>query len=158
MLLAGGAAVVALAGGGVGVAYAASGSSQDAAAQPTSQSSASQSSTTPETAQQSKDGRAKRRKALLDRVEHGEFTVHTRKGDQVVDVQRGNVVLASASQLQVKSVDGFTASYAIGGDTKVRKAGKRSSIGDVHSADKVVVIATKNGSTTTAKSVRDQQK
>jgi len=38
-------------------------------------------------------------------VEHGEFTVHTKTGDKVVDVQRGVVTAVNATSVTVKSTD-----------------------------------------------------
>jgi hypothetical protein len=95
-----------------------------------------------------------RHAGLLARAEHGEMTL---SGPQhrVVDVQRGQVQSASPTSITVKSADGFTATYTVNSTTKVRKAAKAAAIGDVTTGDRVVVIATKNGSTTTATRITD---
>lgn len=170
MLLAGGAAAAVLIGGGVGVAYAANDSSSGSAADALPSASQSTASSTPTSGsaqpgpsgKAGKGGKAKRRKDLRDRVEHGEFTVRAKGGEKVMDLQHGTVVSASASGLQVKSADGFTASYVVNSDTKVRKGGTKAAIGDVHSGDPVAVVATKSGttsgSTLTATAIQDRQK
>lgn len=91
---------------------------------------------------------------LLARAEHGEVTLNGPK-HQVVDVQRGQVQSASPTSITVKSEDGFTATYTVAGTTKVRKAAKAAAISDVATGDKVLVIATKNGSTLTATRIAD---
>ena len=90
----------------------------------------------------------------LARLEHGEFTVRTKKGDQVIDIQRGQVTAVSATSVTVKSADGFTATYTVNGDTKVRKDKHLVAIGDVHTGDKVGVLAVNSGGDT-AKRITD---
>jgi hypothetical protein len=127
-----GAAVVALVVSG-GVAYAVSST-------PTSASTTAAASPAP--------AKTKHHRQLLGHVAHGEVTLNG-KDHKVVDVQRGAVQAVSATSISVKSDDGFTASYAVNNDTKVRKGGKQSAIGDVHTGDKVVLVATKaNGAST----------
>ncbi|HTI20153.1 MAG TPA: hypothetical protein VL652_04130 [Kutzneria sp.] len=134
-----GAAVVALVVSG-GVAYAVDST-------PTSSPTAS-SAPTPNKA------KAKHR-PLLGRVAHGEVTLNG-KNHKVVDVQRGAVQTVSATSISVKSDDGFTATYTVNGDTKVRKGGKQAAIGDVHTGDKVGIVATKADGALTATRVAEK--
>jgi hypothetical protein len=137
-----GTAVVALVAGG-GVAYAVSA--------PSTPTSTTASSSTPAKAT------AKHHRTLLARVAHGEVTLDG-KQHRVVDVQRGQVQSVSPTSVSVKSDDGFTASYTVGSDTKVRKDGKASAIGDVHNGDKVVIVATKANGANTANRIADRTK
>src|SRR4051812_29352311 len=137
-----GAAVVALVVSG-GVAYAVSST-------PTSTSTASPAPTAPAKAK----AKAKHRQ-LLGHVAHGEVTLNG-KDHKVVDVQRGDVQSVSTTSISVKSDDGFTATYTVNNDTKIRKGGKESAIGDVHTGDKVAVVATKANGATTATRVAEK--
>jgi hypothetical protein len=135
-----GAAVVALVVSG-GVAYAVSST-------PTSTSTASPAPTAPAKA------KAKHRQ-LLGHVAHGEVTLNG-KDHKVVDVQRGDVQSVSTTAISVQSDDGFTATYTVNNDTKIRKGGQQSAIGDVHTGDKVAVVATKANGATTATRVAEK--
>jgi hypothetical protein len=135
-----GTAVVALVVSG-GVAYAVSST-------PTSSPTAASSSAPAAKA------KAKHR-SLLGHVAHGEVTLNG-KDHRVVDVQRGDVQAVSATSISVKSDDGFTATYTINSDTKVRKGGKQAAIGDVHTGDKVGIVATKANGTSTATRVAEK--
>jgi Cu/Ag efflux protein CusF len=127
-----GAAVVALVVSG-GVAYAVSST-------PTSATTTASASPAP--------AKTKHHRQLLGHVAHGEVTLNG-KDHKVVDVQRGDVQAVSATSISVKSDDGFTATYAVTSDTKIRKGGKQSAISDVHTGDKVAIVATKaNGAST----------
>ncbi|MBA2471292.1 MAG: hypothetical protein H0V41_03250 [Pseudonocardiales bacterium] len=92
------------------------------------------------------------------RVEHGEFTVHTKTGEQVSDVQHGTVSAldgVNGQSITVRSTDGVTATYTIDPQTKVRKDKATASISQVAVNDRVAVVATKTGSTATAKRIGD---
>ena len=91
----------------------------------------------------------------LRRVEHGEFTVHTKTGDKVVDVQRGVVTAVNASSVTVKSTDGFSTTYTIDPTTKVHKDKKTAAVSQIATNDRVRVHAIKVGSTLTAQPVGD---
>jgi hypothetical protein len=85
---------------------------------------------------------------------HGSFvTGKSGGGYQTVDVQRGKVTAVSSSSLTVKSADGFSATYAIGGSTIIDA--QRDGIGSVKSGNQVYVTATVSGSKTTATNVSD---
>ena len=138
------ASAVALLGGiGAGIAAA------DPTATPTPTPSASPTATDKKPADKHRDGLPGRR-ALLARALHGEVTLAGDK-HRVVDFQRGVVQEVSSTSVTVKSEDGFTATYALNGDTKVRKQGDPSSIGEIKKGDHIRVIALKDGSTLTAK-------
>ncbi|HEY6423982.1 MAG TPA: hypothetical protein VIY28_12180 [Pseudonocardiaceae bacterium] len=100
-------------------------------------------------------GQAKHRRAFLGRVEHGEFTTHTKTGDQVVDVQRGTVTAVNGQSITVKSADGFSGTYSIDPQSKVRKDKRDITIDQVATNDRVVVFALKNGGTAAAKRIGD---
>jgi len=137
-------AVLTLAGIGTGVAVADGGSTSG---------SIGPSATTAPPPSGSTHAQGKHR-ALLARVEHGEFTVGGKRG-RVADVQRGQVQSVNASSITVKSTDGFTATYTVNSTTKVRKAKQAVGIGQVATGDRVVVIADKNGSTDIATRIID---
>ena len=121
-----GAAVLALGGIGGGVAFAAS-------------SAPSTPGTTP--AAPARHHAHPRARNLLRRVEHGQFTVRTKQGTEVVDVQRGAVTAVGATSVTVRSQDGFSAHYSVGPAAKVREDGKPSAIASVHVGDHVRVLA-----------------
>ena len=77
---------------------------------------------------------------VLGAVQHGEFTVQDLTGEAVVlTVQRGTVTAASATSVAVRSVDGFTATYAVDATT-------RTPADAVAKDDRVLVVAQKEGS------------
>jgi hypothetical protein len=145
-----GAAVVALVGIGGGVAFAISGSGSPMPANTLTAATSTSAPATP------KDGPAKHKhKGLLDRAEHGQVTVRTKTGTEVVDLQRGQVTAVSPTSITVKSADGFTGTYVVDSTTKVSKTGQSSAIGNVANGDNVVIAATHTGNTDTAKRIGD---
>jgi hypothetical protein len=85
---------------------------------------------------------------------HGEFTVKDKDGKIVTKVvQHGSVTAVSATSVSLKSEDGFTGTYAVNSDTKVRVGGDSAAIGGVKAGNNAWVIATKSGSTSTADSL-----
>lgn len=141
MIAASGIAAVALAGAGAGVAMA---DTSTQAPQPTQDSAKSADST-----------HHHKRHGLLQRAEHGEVTVGGAK-PKVIDFQRGSVQQVSPTSITVRSKDGFVGTYAVNGQTKVRKEKKASSIDKVAIGDQVRVRALKSGSTDTAKMIGDR--
>jgi len=87
----------------------------------------------------------KHRHSLRSRVEHGEATVRTKTGTEVVDFQRGTVTAVSPTSVTVRSQDGFTATYAVTSTSKVRKNKQASTISAVAVNDRVAVAAVKQG-------------
>ena len=92
-------------------------------------------------------------KGQLGRAVHGEFTVHTKTGDKILDTQRGVVTAVNAGSVTVKSTDGFTATYTLIPTTKVHK-GKQTAT-QITTNDRVRVLATKTGTTATATHIGD---
>jgi hypothetical protein len=74
----------------------------------------------------------------LGNVQHGEFTVQDSGKATVMTLQRGEVTKASDTSITVKSADDFTATYALGTDTRGRAT-------DVKVGDSVLVVAEKTG-------------
>ena len=91
----------------------------------------------------------------LGRVEHGEFTVHTKTGDKVMDVQRGVVTAVNAGSVTVKSTDGFTSTYTLDPTTKVHNGKTTATVAQIATNDRVRLQATKTGSTVTAHHIGD---
>ena len=95
------------------------------------------------------------KRALLKRALHGEVTVGGKKGTRVIDFQRGSVQSVSSTGITLKSTDGFTATYVVNAETKVRKDGAAAKIGDIKNGETVRVVALKSGSTDTARVVAE---
>lgn len=114
-----------------------------------------------------KADRKQHRRNLLKSALHGEATVGGVKKQHTIDFQRGTVTAVSTSSVSIKSVDGFTASYAIGTTTKVHKARgtatttktkgqPKATIAAVKVNDRVRVVGLKDGSKVTLRSIGDQ--
>ncbi len=150
-----GAVVLAIAGVGTGIAFA-HGSNPPRPRPPAPSSAAP----TPDGMRHGHEGRGSRigygwHGGLLARVAHGEATVNTDHGYQVLDIQRGVVDSANSGQLIVRSADGFTATYVVDTSTKIGKNRKASDISQVAANDQVTILATKTGGTTTATRISD---
>jgi hypothetical protein len=87
---------------------------------------------------------------FLGRALHGEVTL---AGEQVIAFQRGNVQKISRTSLTVRSNDGFVETYVLSTDTNVREKGDKSTLSEIAASDRVMVVATKNDSTLTARRV-----
>ena len=81
------------------------------------------------------------RHGLLGRIEHGQLTLQTRKGDRTVDLQRGTVTAVSPTSISVTSPDKFAGVYTVDSSTKVRTRAGLVSISSVHQGDQVFVVA-----------------
>ena|SRR5215210_5859001 len=134
---------------GAGLAHA--GPERIPAASPSATPSASP---TTKADRQEKADHIRRHPGLLRRALHGEATLGGEK-HRVVVFQRGIVQTVTATALTVQSQDGFTASYVLNGETRVRKEKQEASRSDITVQDRVRVLATKDGSTLTARAVRD---
>lgn len=89
-----------------------------------------------------------------DRIEHGELTVKGKDGKPVVwVVQRGTVTAVSTTSITVKSEDGFTGTYTVNADTRVRVDRDKKAIGDIKTGATVSVAGTRSGSTVTANAI-----
>lgn len=87
------------------------------------------------------------------RVVHGEFVVRTKDGFRTVFVHKGEVTEVSATSITVKSADGFTKSYPVTGDTKVRDKGQPSTIGAVKPGSFAAVFGTRDGDAYTVRRI-----
>jgi hypothetical protein len=85
---------------------------------------------------------------------HGQMVVAKPGGGyQTVDIQNGRVTAVSSTAITLKSVDGYSRSYAITGSTIVNA--QRDGIGSVKVGNQASVLATVSGSTATAVTVTD---
>jgi hypothetical protein len=93
------------------------------------------------------------RQRLLRRTLHGEVVVRTKDGPQTFDLQRGTITAVSSSAMTVRSTDGFTETWAINDDTKIRKDRKAAGAGALKAGDQVRVVGPKSGSGATARHI-----
>jgi hypothetical protein len=92
----------------------------------------------------------------LGRLEHGEWVTQAKTGDVTHDAVVGSVTAVSPTSITVKAKDGFSASFIVGSDTKVRVKGTgKASISSVKVNDRVVVAGVKSSAGTTANQVLD---
>jgi hypothetical protein len=139
-----GASTLALAGGiGAGIAFAQS--------EPTP---ATNPAATPTANPTDKPEGDRKKRGLLRRALHGEATLGGER-HQVLAFQRGTVEAVSTTSMTVQSKDGFTATYGLNSETRVRKQGEQAAVSDIKLKDKVRVVATKDGSALTAMTVGD---
>jgi hypothetical protein len=71
----------------------------------------------------------------------------------VIAFQRGGVQKVSGTSLTVKSNDGFVETYVLSDNTNVRENGDKAKQSDIDASDRVLVVATKDGSTLNARRV-----
>ena len=88
-----------------------------------------------------------RRQQLLRHLVHGQTVTHGKNGYVVHSGIRGTVSSASATSLTVKASDGFTQTFTLSKDTKVRERpasgkgrGTAGKLSDLKSGDKVAVL------------------
>lgn len=94
----------------------------------------------------------RRQLRFVARALHGEVTLAGEE-HRVIAFQRGGVQKVSRTSLTVKSNDGFVETYVLTEDTKVRENGDQSTLSEIDTSDRVMVVATKDGSTLTARRV-----
>src|ERR1700709_1663965 len=134
-----------------GVAYAADTNSPPSTSTSTSTNSPS---TTPSTTAPAK-GKAKRHgPAFAGRALHGQFTVERKGQPTVVDVQRGAITKVDPTSMEVKSTDGFTATYVLNPSTTVRPDGTKGAVSDLTVGKQVGVLADDAGGHPAARAVR----
>lgn len=86
------------------------------------------------------------------RTVHGEFVAKAKDGKYVTTyVQRGAVTAVSPTSVTVRSSDGFSATYTINSDSKIRKDGEQAAIGTIKVGDPVLVMAVKGTDGKTAR-------
>jgi hypothetical protein len=157
-IIAAGVGTAALAGGiGAGLAYAESpGDVPTAAPTVTETNSPAGTPSAEPSDRHDRNGLRKRfvgqRLRFIARALHGEVTLAGEE-HQVIAFQRGAVEKVSKTSLTVKSNDGFVDRYALSDDTKVREDGDKGTLADIDTSDRVLVVATKDGSTLNARRV-----
>ena len=92
------------------------------------------------------------RRGLLRRALHGEITLGGDK-HRVVVFQRGEVTQVSGTAIAIRSEDGFSATYVLDADLRVRQDQQDAKIADVKVGTMVRVLATKQDSTLTARRI-----
>lgn len=134
-----GLAVVALAGTGAAVANAAT---------PTASTSPSTTASAPAAPKAHQAHQAHKARAAL----HSE-SVRRAKGGTFVTVgtQRGVVTAVTPTSLTARSADGFSRTYVLGADTKVRVDKQPAGVAGLKVGEKVGVTALETGDTWTAK-------
>jgi hypothetical protein len=148
-IIAAGISTVALVGGiGAGIAYA-----DPPSPTPTPTTSASPTPTAQPRNPDQWHPRKYRRLALLRRALHGEVTLAGEE-HRVIVFQRGPVEKISDTSLTVRSADDYTATYVVSAETTVRKNQDKATITDLKTGDRVLVVASKDGSTLKALRIR----
>ena len=153
-----GVSTVALVGGiGAGLAYADTPSDE-----PTSPLTTTATSSPTETPAAEPSGRrpqngfrrplVRRQLRFIARSLHGEVTLAGEE-HRVIAFQRGGVQKVSGTSLTVKSNDGFVETYVLSDNTNVRENGDKAKQSDIDASDRVLVVATKDGSTLNARRV-----
>jgi len=93
------------------------------------------------------------RPGLAARAVHGEFVVHNKRGDRVLDVQRGQVTAVTpagsgtAGTVTLRSADGFFATYSFTPTSHVRNDGSKATPSSVKVGEFARVLAVKSGGT-----------
>jgi hypothetical protein len=153
-----GVSTVALVGGiGAGLAYADTPSDEPTSSPTTTApSSPAATSAAEPTGRRAQNGfrnpLVRRQLRFIARSLHGEVTLAGEE-HRVIAFQRGGVQKVSGTSLTVKSNDGFVETYVLSDNTKVRENGDIAKLSDVDASDRVLVVATKDGSTFNARRV-----
>ena len=153
-VLVAGVSTAALAGGiGAGLAYADTPTDGDPTTRPTATNTPADTTPTAEPSDERDRRRpARRQLRFMARALHGEVTLAGEK-HRVIVFQRGTVENANSESVTVKSNDGFVATYLLSDDTKVREDRKDAGGSDIDASDRILVVATKDGSTLNARRV-----
>ena len=153
-----GVSTAALAGGiGAGLAYADTPTDGDPTTSPTATNTPADTTPTAEPSDERDQDRDRRRPArrqlrFMAHALHGEVTLAGEK-HRVIVFQRGTVQNANSETVTVKSNDGFVETYLLSEDTKVREDRKDAGVSDIDASDRILVVATKDGSTLNARRV-----
>ena len=92
------------------------------------------------------------RKYLRKNTLHGEFTIQTKKqGTQTIVVQRGEVTAVTATQVTVKSTDGFTLTWNVSDQSKFVQDKKAADKTALKTGEQVGLAGTKDGAATDAR-------
>ena len=152
-----GLSTAALAGGSAGLAYADTPTDGDPTTRPTATNTPADTTPTAEPSDERDQDRDRRRPArrqlrFMAHTLHGEVTLAGEK-HRVIVFQRGTVENANSESVTVKSNDGFVATYLLSDDSKVREDRKDAGVSDIDASDRILVVATKDGSTLNARRV-----
>jgi hypothetical protein len=159
--IAAGAGAVLIGGGAAAVAAAAS---ADTSGSGTASSPSASPSGASAPAKPGHPGRGLRLGGALGRFEHAEWVSKDGTANVTHDAIHGTVSSVSATSISVKASDGYSLTFTVNADTKVRvrdtsstgkRAGQAGTIADVKTGDNVLVSGIKSGSTVTAKHVLD---
>ena len=157
-MIAAGVSTVALAGGiGAGLAYA-DAPSDGATATPTVAATSTPEETPAAKPTDKRDQNDLRKRFVrrhlrfVARALHGEVTLSGEE-HRVIAFQRGQVHKVNSKSVTVKSEDGFVGTYTVSDATKVRKNGNQAKVSDIGTSDRVLIVATKDGSTLNARRV-----
>ena len=163
--IAAGAGIVLIGGGAAAYAAAASAdTSGSGTASSPSASPTSGASTPAKPAHANRPDRGFRLGGALGRFEHAEWVSKDGTANVTHDAIHGTVSSVSGTSIAVKASDGYSLTFTVNADTKVRvrdtsstgkRAGKAGTISDVKTGDNVLVSGIKSGSTVTAKHVLD---
>lgn len=93
------------------------------------------------------------RRYVMRHTLHGDVTVKTKNGTATVAVQRGTVQSVTATSVTVKSSDGFTETWTLTGDTKVRADKKAADRSAVTKGEEIGIAGRQQGKTDTARLV-----
>jgi hypothetical protein len=142
-----------VAAGVLGTAGVAAATSETGTPTPAASSAPSSSAPTTGTAKDTTKKKHKAARAALGRGLHGEWVVAGKDGKPVTLVSiRGQVTAVGPAGVTVKAEDGFTSTYTVTADTKVRGAGA-TKLTDVKVGAKGAMIGVKSGNTATARTV-----
>jgi len=90
---------------------------------------------------------------VLDQVTHGEFTLDPAAGGRTVDVQRGQLVSVSPSEVTVRSSDGFTTTYRVEPGVTMTKNGQSATVSELATGDQSLVVAARDATGLAAQTV-----
>jgi hypothetical protein len=153
----GGVAAVAVI-GTAGVAAATAAPSPSGSPAPSASPGASPSAPGADKGERGEGRRGHGRVGHLFRGLHGEWVVKQQDGTFVTMVgARGEVTAVSATSITIKAEDGFTATFAVNADTKVRGRDV-DKIADVKVGDRGGALGPKSGDTATARVVFVRQR
>ncbi|HEY0534108.1 MAG TPA: hypothetical protein VGD29_21190 [Actinoplanes sp.] len=86
------------------------------------------------------------RKYLRKNTLHGEVAVQTKDGTKTIVVQRGSVTAVSGGSLTVKSTDGYTLTWTLGGKATIVQDKKKVGTSALRTGEQIGVAGTKDGS------------
>jgi hypothetical protein len=93
------------------------------------------------------------RRHLRKNTLHGEFTVQGKDGVRTVVVQRGAVTAVDGRAVTVKSADGWTLTWTLASDVRVRQDRTKADVAAVRTGAQVGVAGARDGDTATARLV-----